>query len=107
MPAYDKLQDDELRLLAQQVLEFRREGLRNRLVELSNMAGESLDEESLEKSIEYLVTPGEGLRVPQIGPVDTESARRGRESFQKQGCKSCHGDDGRGVAQPELFDDNG
>ena len=63
---------------------------------LLKLEGEEVDERDVEESIDRLVSPGESIVVPAIGPAEPSSLVRGKEIYLRQGCKSCHGEDGAG-----------
>ncbi len=107
MPSYDDLDDDQLRLLAEEVHRLRGEGLRERLVNLLEFEGEEVDERDVEESVARLVSPDESIVVPPIGPAKASSLVRGKEIYLEQGCASCHGEDGAGVAEQIWHDERG
>jgi mono/diheme cytochrome c family protein len=107
MAAYDTLSDDELRLLAEEVYRLRREGLRERLVHVLTLQGEEVDEDDLQATVDLLSSPGEPIVVPNIGPPEPSSLERGKEIYVQQGCATCHGEDGAGVAEQVWHDERG
>jgi mono/diheme cytochrome c family protein len=54
-----------------------------------------------------LTTPGEVVRVPQIGPADSHAVARGKEIYLSQGCDKCHGLGGVGAWDEPMFDEEG
>ncbi len=107
MPSYGDLDDDELRLVAEEVHRLRREGLRERLVDVLKLQGEEVVEDDVEKSVDVLTSPGEPIVVPPIGSSSPSSVLRGQEIYARQGCANCHGADGAGVADQTWYDERG
>ena len=108
MPSYDDdLDDDELRLLAEETHRLRREGLRQRLVDLLELQGEEVSEEDVEESVDLLTSPGEAIVVPPIGPAAPSSLVRGKETYLELGCANCHGEDGAGATGEDWPDERG
>lgn len=107
MPAYDDLDEKQLRVLAEEVHRMRREGLREGLVNLLESEGDEVDEHDVEDSIDRLVSPGESIVVPSLGPAEPSSIVRGKDTFVALGCASCHGEDGSGVAEQVWHDERG
>lgn len=107
MRAFDQLPDSELRLLAEEVLRLNQEGVRERFIRELASEGEEIDEDEVRQVVEFATTPGEPVRVPPIGPIDSESAARGRVAYVTLGCIKCHGDDGSGAWDTPLFDEQG
>lgn len=107
MRAYDELSDEQLVLLAREVLRMRREGSREQLVDAIKREGDQIDEDEVEEVVEFCTTPGDAVRVPSIGPGDSQAVARGKESYFKLGCQKCHGDDGTGVWDTPSYDDQG
>ena len=107
MPSYDDLDDDELRLLAEETHRLRREGLRERLVNVLELQGEEVSEYDVEESVDLLTSPGDAIVVPPIGPAAPSSLVRGKEIYLELGCANCHGEDGAGVADQMGHDERG
>jgi mono/diheme cytochrome c family protein/Tfp pilus assembly protein PilF len=107
MSANDQLDDRALRLLAEEVHRLRREGLREQLASQWQRDEEIPNEQDLAADVERLVTPDEVIPVPNIGPTDPSSVARGSAVFRQQGCASCHGEDGAGVADQVWYDERG
>jgi tetratricopeptide (TPR) repeat protein len=107
MLSYDDLDDDELRLLADEVHRLRREGLRQRLVNVLELQEEEVSEDDVEESVDLLTSPGDAIVVPPIGPAAPSSLVRGRETYLELGCANCHGEDGAGVAGEDWPDERG
>jgi len=107
MPSYDDLEDDELRLLAEEVHRLRREGLRERLVSVLELQGDEVMEDEVEESVDLLTAPGDAIVVPPIGPAAPSSLVRGKEIYLELGCANCHGEDGAGVADEVWHDERG
>ena len=107
MRPFDDLSADQRRLLTEEVVRMQREGMREHLADALREQGEEIDEEELREIVEDCTTPGEVVRVPTIGPPDPPAVARGRETYLKAGCDKCHGEDGTGVWDTELFDEDG
>jgi cytochrome c/tetratricopeptide (TPR) repeat protein len=107
MPAYDNLDDDELRLLAEEVRRLRREGLREQFVDDLKRYGEEVDEDEVEESVDLLASPGDAIVVPPIGPAGPSSVVRGKQLYVELGCAFCHGEDGAGAAEHIWHDERG
>lgn len=107
MSAYDDLEENELRLLAEESHRLRREGLRERLVSVLELQGEEVMEDDVEESVDLLTSPGDAIVVPPMGPAAPSSLARGREIYREVGCAKCHGEDGAGVAGEVWHDERG
>lgn len=107
MQPFDDLNEDQLRLLAQETQRINREGVRERFINTLKDEGEEIDEDEVREVVELCTAPGEPVHVPQIGPADAETIARGRNLYFELGCEKCHGDDGIGAVDMDLFDDKG
>ena len=107
MPSYDNLDDDQLRLLAEEVHRLRREGLRERLVNLLKFEEEEVDEQEVEESVDHLVSAGESIVVPPMASTEPSSIVRGKMMYQELGCATCHGEDGAGAEEQLWHDERG
>jgi mono/diheme cytochrome c family protein len=107
MPSNDALNDDELRLLAEEVRRLHRAGLRQRLVNELQLDGDEVSEDEVEESVDLLTSPGEVIVVPPIGPAAPSSIVRGKAVYLELGCATCHGEDGAGVADQIWHDERG
>jgi tetratricopeptide (TPR) repeat protein len=106
MPAFD-LSDRELNLLVEEVMRFRRAGLRRAFIARLSAWGDEPLEDEIEEFVDLHTTPGAVVAVPRLSPTSAATIARGRQIYEQQGCKSCHGDDGVGVPGLVLFDDQG
>ena len=108
MPPWAHLTPDDRRLLVEEVLRLRREGIAEDFVkQLKEQGEEQVDEQELKQFVESKTTPGPVLEVPKIGPPDAAAIARGKELFVKQSCNSCHGNEGRGDGQQKMVDSDG
>jgi mono/diheme cytochrome c family protein len=107
MPAFDKLSESDRKLLAEEVLRFQREGMREQLERSFRETGDEIDEESIQSAIEQCTVPGETIRVPPIASATGESVARGEKTYRELGCNKCHGEQGRVCPETERFDDQG
>ena len=105
MRAFDELSEDQLELLAEEVLRLRREGVREWYVALLQAEDEEVDEEDVREVVDLQTVPGEVIGVPSIGPADDAALRRGRKVYLDTGCRPCHGDHGSGPPDIPLFDE--
>jgi len=107
MPAFDELSPEELELVAGQVLQFYREGVREQLTSALEQEDAPVDPEEISEIVEAITTPDEFVVAPRIGPPESQSVRRGRELYLELGCNKCHGDDGMGSPDAFEFDEKG
>ncbi len=107
MPPWPQLSDGDRRLLAEQVLEFRREGIRDVERATAKEDGDEVDVAEMEKLVLSLTTPSEPIEVPDLGQPTAEIITRGRQLFLTVGCAACHGKEGRGDGQQKMIDEEG
>jgi cytochrome c oxidase cbb3-type subunit 2 len=107
MQPLEDLPEADRRLLAQEVLRLRREGIRDELIRALREEGEEIDESEVRQAVAGSTTPGERVRVPANWPAPGDLAAKGRTTFATLGCVKCHGDDGIGAPDQSLFDDFG
>jgi predicted Zn-dependent protease len=107
MQSFRDLPESDRRLLAQEVLRLRREGLRDQIAAAFRQEGEEVDEADLRHAVECSTTPGERVRLPTHWPDPGQAVAKGKASYAALGCTKCHGDDGTGAADQFLFDDLG
>jgi len=105
MRSFENLDEDERKLLSQDILRLSREGIRKRYIQMLEDEEEEIYEEDVQEVVEGRTVPGEIVRVPKIGPADAQAVARGRDVYDKCGCRSCHGDDGTGSQDVYLFDE--
>lgn len=101
MPASPWLSDEDVRVLAEYVLEFNRLGWVERL-----SGDESMSAADVEEIASDRVTPLEPIVVSMPSPDFRPSSEVGR-SLYVQACASCHGPSGRGNGLNMLLDDRG
>jgi mono/diheme cytochrome c family protein len=115
MPPWAHLSKEERTKLVQHVMQLFREGLRDQYIktlkEGEELTDEQLAEEGTQKEIEQFVafrsTAGESTVVPSIGEPDAAAIARGRETYVKLSCHSCHGNEGKGDGVQKMVDDEG
>lgn len=107
MQPFDELSEGQLRLLAQETQRINREGVRERFINSMKDEGEEIDEDEVREVVELCTSPGEIVPVPQIGPADAQIIAKGKSQYFELGCEKCHGDDGAGAVDMDLFDDKG
>ncbi|MBC8877261.1 MAG: hypothetical protein H8E44_48150 [Planctomycetes bacterium] len=105
MTSFEDLSQDAQRLLAQEVLRLRREGIREEYVAMLKEEGEEIDEHDVQAVVEHLTTPREVIQVPRFGPANSKTIEKGKGLYFSQTCDSCHGKDGHGDQNLLLFDD--
>ncbi|MCH8270044.1 MAG: cytochrome c [Planctomycetes bacterium] len=101
MPASPWLSDEDVRALAEYVLEFNRLGWVERL-----SGDESMSAADVEEIASDRVTPLEPIVVSMPSPDFRPSSEVGR-SLYVQACASCHGPSGRGNGLNMPLDDRG
>lgn len=107
MRAFDNLTNAERKQLAEEVLGWYRQGIREQLLSALAAQHEEVDAEELEEAVTLRVTPGPAIEVPAIGPADPAAVARGKQIYLALGCAKCHGDDGRGTGDLPLADEKG
>jgi mono/diheme cytochrome c family protein len=104
MVAFDKLHPEDQQKITEVVMQLWREGLREQI--LADTAGDPPTAAQLDAEVLKLTTASE----PQPVPADllaNGSIERGQQIYLAQSCQSCHGTDGRGNPDLEMFDNNG
>jgi mono/diheme cytochrome c family protein/Flp pilus assembly protein TadD len=107
MPAFPQLTENEQRQLAEQVLVFYREGMREHLARLLEEDEDELDEEELDRLVEVRTSPGPVVQPPDLAGTSADAVARGQRLYRELACDKCHGVDGRGDPTVPLYDDNG
>ena len=107
MAPLEDLRDDERRILAEEVLRLRREGVREQFIRAMLREGEEIDDDEVREVVEFGTTPGEPVPVPPMGPADAPSLARGKGAYFNLGCDKCHGNDGAGAWEIAYFDERG
>jgi mono/diheme cytochrome c family protein len=115
MPSWTHLKPEERALLVQEVYRLTFEGARERYVtNLKQQQGLTDDDitapdvqEEIAAYAKARTTPGEVAAVPVTEPANQAAIARGKEHFAKQGCISCHGNEGKGDGVKKMFDDEG
>lgn len=115
MPYWAHLKPEERALLVQEVYRLTGEGARERYVMNLKKEQGLTDEEIKAADVQEEIaayakgrtTPSEAAVVPVIAAADQAAIARGKEHFTKQGCISCHGNEGKGDGVKKMFDDEG
>lgn len=115
MPSWAHLKPEERTLLAQEVYRLTGEGARLRYLENlkkeQGLTDEDIKAPDVQEEIAGFVksrtTPSEPAAVPAISNSDPTAIARGKEHFIKQGCVSCHGNEGKGDGVKKMADDEG
>jgi mono/diheme cytochrome c family protein len=107
MPPWPSLGDKDRRLLAERVMEFRREGVRERERKSAAEFDEKVDESELAELVQDATSPGPAVDVEPLPPRTPESIVRGRELYLTRGCAACHGNDGTGRVFQKMVDEEG
>ena len=104
MAANSTLRDFELDLLAERVLQMRREGVRDTYIAMLKQEEEPVDENEVAEVVRIRTTPGDVVVPPPMAAASAESLQRGQELYVQQACHSCHGQDGTGDNLTPCFD---
>jgi hypothetical protein len=107
MRPFENLSDEQQRLLAEEVLRWNREGVREQIVLALRSAQEEIDDEELDRAVVLRSSPGQPVPLPCIGPIDAVAAARGRQAYVELGCAKCHGQHGDGTSDLPLVDEAG
>jgi mono/diheme cytochrome c family protein len=107
MQPFDQLPASDRRLLAEEVLRLRREGIREQMTAALRREGEEIDESEVRQAVQRATMPGKQVALPTRWPDAGQAALRGKASFAALGCVKCHGQDGAGAADQDLFDELG
>jgi mono/diheme cytochrome c family protein/Flp pilus assembly protein TadD len=107
MQPFEQLPAADRRLLAEEVLRLRREGIREQMTAALRREGEEIDESDVRQAVQRATTPGKQVPLPARWPDPGQAALRGKASFAALGCVKCHGEAGTGAADQDLFDDLG
>ncbi len=109
MPPWAHLSQADRRALAQEVVRKRREGARDQIVKILKEDEEDaqIDEAQVSDFVTQRTTPGDVLPVANADPPNGDVVARGQQIYLKQGCASCHGNEGKGDGQQKMVDDEG
>ncbi|MGO8749767.1 MAG: tetratricopeptide repeat protein, partial [Thermoguttaceae bacterium] len=107
MPSFEELPASDRRLLAEEVLRLRGEGIREQIKAALRREGEEIDESDVAQAVRRATTPGQPAPSPAQWPDPAQAALRGKANFATLGCVKCHGEAGTGAADQDLFDDLG
>jgi|GEM_PF-330703 len=113
MPPWAHLSPEDRRAIAEFVMSLRGEGIRDELIkslkENDGLTDAEIAAEDIQKEIRGAVatgtTPGESSELPEIPAADDAAVARGKEVYVRLGCKSCHGDTGKGDGAQAMIDD--
>jgi mono/diheme cytochrome c family protein len=108
MPPWGHLPEADRKLLAELVMKMRYEGAREEFIrQLKEQGEEEIDMQEVEDVAQQLTTPGQVPAAPEFGQADPQAIARGKAIYLKQGCHSCHGNEGRGDGQQKMVDFEG
>ncbi|MBQ17704.1 MAG: hypothetical protein CMJ65_11310 [Planctomycetaceae bacterium] len=107
MPPWPAIDKPRWKMLANFVVELRRQGIRETEQAQARELGEEPVEEETVELVHQLTTPGPLIDVPQLEPSGAESIDRGESLYLKQGCGGCHGKQGRGDGQEKMVNAEG
>lgn len=107
MLPWEQLSEADRKLLAEQVLELRRQGARDTELALAAESGDELTEQQLKEAVDLATQPGELFETPRFGEADAAAIERGREIYLTKGCAACHGNSGKGDGQQVMVDAEG
>lgn len=106
MLPWNHLPPAELEALVDEVLNFRRQGVRELVLSVAAENEEELSEEEIAEEVAAAMAPGEVLTVPDV-PSTPAAVARGAELYRSKGCASCHGEQGKGDGQQKMVDSEG
>jgi mono/diheme cytochrome c family protein len=106
MVPWAHLPPEHRKLLVEQVVEFRRQGIRD--AELALAAEEELEltDEEIQETVDRLTAPAVAPDPPGA-PAAPEAAANGRKLYLVKGCAACHGQGGKGDGQQKMVDGEG
>lgn len=107
MPPWPHLDETDRRLLAERVMEFRRDGIRERERKAAAESDDKIDEAELAELVRDLTSPGPIVEVEPLPANTPESIARGRELYLTRGCAGCHSQDGTGRVSQKMVDAEG
>jgi mono/diheme cytochrome c family protein len=107
MPPWAHLSEQDRAALVEELLRIRRDAVRELAIQQAKDDGEEIDEAEIAKSVRIKTTPGKVAVPPKTGEPDAVAVARGKELYIKQGCASCHGNEGRGDGQQKMVDNEG
>ncbi len=107
MRPFENLAEDQRRLLADEVLGWNREGVREHLVAVLQSEHEEVDAAELDRAVALRTSPGPPVPLPRLGAIDAVAAARGRQIYIDLGCAKCHGQHGDGTSELALVDEQG
>ena len=107
MPSFEELPASDRRLLAEEVIRLRGEGVREQISAALRREGEEIDESDVRQAVQRATAPGKPVPLPARWPDPAQAALRGKANFATLGCVKCHGEAGTGAADQDLFDDLG
>lgn len=107
MRAFDNLAEEQQKQLAEEVLDWYRQGLREQLLAAIAAQHDEIDADELDETVKLRSTPGPAIDVPPIGALDPGAVARGKQTYLALGCAKCHGEDGRGTGDVPLVDEKG
>ena len=105
MPAFEKLPEEQLRMLIGHVRTLALSGLSARIEE-KQRKDDDFDPVALHAQVAKLLTPGEILPIPEFTPSTPESIANGKKIYLTS-CASCHGPTGLGDGPQEMKDEDG
>jgi mono/diheme cytochrome c family protein len=115
MPSWRHLPVEQRSLLVDEVLRLFREGIRDKYLQVlkdeQGLTPEEIAAPEVQQDIAdvvgSLVTPEPPLALADLGAGDAAAVARGKELYVKQGCHSCHGNEGKGDGVQQMFDETG
>lgn len=103
---WSHLPQADVEALVEEVLNFRRQGVRDLVLSIAAENEEELSKEDIAAEVASATTPSEIQAVPNV-PQTPEAIARGAELYRTKGCASCHGNQGRGDGQQQMIDSEG
>ncbi len=105
---FEHLSEGDRKALVVYVRQLTRVGIEDRLRKSAEEFGEMIDPKELAQDVEQMTKPGKPFEFAADLPAfGDESIARGRQLYLKQGCASCHGENGKGDGVQDQRDDDG
>lgn len=100
MPSWAHLPPAQRDAIADHLITLGKQGVRASMLAYYEEEEEEVDEEELAEVLAFKTNPGKPIAIAKEPAITVEGVARGRLLFVSQ-CAKCHGQDGRGMAEPE------
>jgi mono/diheme cytochrome c family protein len=105
---FEHLSDADRSALVAYVRQLTRAGVEDRMRKVAEEAGDIIDPVELAADVDQRTKPGKTIELAaELPAFGDESNARGRQIYLKQGCASCHGENGKGDGVQAQLDDDG